>query len=340
LTYMLILAIETSCDETAISIVKASGKKIPKFEVLENSISSQIKIHRPFGGVVPSLAKREHIKNLPIVLKRTLGKNYEMKDIDLIAVTSGPGLEPALWTGINFAEELAEKYKKPLLGVNHLEGHMYSPLIGLNARSIYPAVGLIISGGHTIIVIQKTLTSWEKIGETRDDAIGEAYDKVARLLKLPYPGGPEIEKMALKGNGDAINFPRPMINSKNYDFSFSGLKTAVLYYLRDNPKYNRADVAASFQKAAIETIVKKAIRGAVDYKAKTIYIGGGVAANIALRTLLQNEAKKIKVKFLIPGKGLSTDNGAMIAAAAYINLINGKSRASNKKLEADSNLNL
>lgn len=338
---MKILGIETSCDETAIAIVGASGKSIPKFKILENAVSSQIKIHRPFGGVVPNLAKREHIKNLPIVLKKVLGSKYKMSDVDLIAVTNGPGLEPALWTGIKFALQLGEKYKKPILPVNHLEGHLYSPLIKgqFEAKSIYPAVGLIISGGHTILVVQKNLTTWEKIGETLDDAVGESYDKVARLLGLPYPGGPEIEKLAKSGEPDAIPFPRPMTKTKNYNFSFSGLKTAVLYYLRDNPKYKKTDVAASFEQSTIDVMVGKTIRAVREYRSKSVFLGGGVAANMALRGALEKETKNLKIRFLTPSLRLSTDNGTMIAAAGYINLINGKAKPT-KEIFAESNLNL
>ncbi|MDO8424273.1 MAG: tRNA (adenosine(37)-N6)-threonylcarbamoyltransferase complex transferase subunit TsaD, partial [bacterium] len=224
---MKILAIETSCDETAIALVEASGGlRQPNFKILKNLVSSQIKIHRPFGGVVPSLAKREHIKNLPLVLEQVLGKEQiakrTMEKIDAVAVTVGPGLEPALWTGINFSKDLARHYKKPLLGINHLEGHLYSFLLSPKRDKFYPAIALIVSGGHTILIHQKNLTTWKKIGETRDDAAGEAYDKVARMLNLPYPGGPELEKLALDGNPSAVEFPRPMIYQKNYDFSFSG----------------------------------------------------------------------------------------------------------------------
>ncbi|MBI2592939.1 MAG: tRNA (adenosine(37)-N6)-threonylcarbamoyltransferase complex transferase subunit TsaD [Candidatus Colwellbacteria bacterium] len=335
---MKILGIETSCDETALAIVEARGRKNPGFKILKNIVSSQIKTHRPYGGVVPNLAKREHLKNLPIVLKKI---KPDWKEIDLIAVTNGPGLEPALWTGINFAKSLAEKYKKPLMGVNHLEGHLYSPLIELKSNAnIYPAIGLIISGGHTIIVVQKSLTSWEKIGETRDDAVGEAYDKVARLLGLPYPGGPEIERLALQGNPNAINFPRPMLNTKSDDFSFSGLKTAVLYYLRDNPKFKKADVAASFEEATIDVFLKKTIKAALEYKAKSIYLGGGVAANKTLRKALKKESDKWRIKFITPSIKLSTDNAAMIAEASYINFISKKGAPQGSEIQADAHLNL
>ena len=250
----LILGIETSCDETGLALVEAAGGlKSPRFKVLKNLVSSQVKIHAPYGGVVPNLAKREHLKNLPVLYKKLMAKPYTL-DPELIAVTVGPGLEPALWTGINFAKSLINadqtadkrRFKKPkLVGVNHLEGHLYSFLLpsqkktasskfqALSSKRIFPAIALIVSGGHTILLLVKDLKIWKKLGETRDDAVGEAFDKVARLLKLPYPGGPALEKLALRGDPKAIEFPRPMIHEKNYDFSFSGLKTSVLYFLRD-----------------------------------------------------------------------------------------------------------
>ncbi|MBI4993944.1 tRNA (adenosine(37)-N6)-threonylcarbamoyltransferase complex transferase subunit TsaD [Candidatus Wolfebacteria bacterium] len=244
---MKILAIETSCDETAIALVDAKGGiNKPQFNIQKNLVASQIKIHQPFGGVVPNLAKREHLKNLPILFNKILNsKSYILNSIDIIAVTVGPGLEPALWTGINFAKEkfkeLKIKNKKlKLIGANHLDGHLYSNILEnfkINKnKNIFPAIALIISGGHTILIKMDSFDKYKKIGETRDDAVGEAFDKVARLLNLPYPGGPEIEKIAKKGNPNAINFPRPMLNQKNNDFSFSGLKTAVLYFLKDQQK--------------------------------------------------------------------------------------------------------
>ena len=221
---MKILAIETSCDETAIALLEASGGlRNPKFKIFKNLVASQIKIHRPFGGVVPNLAKREHLKNLPILFKKILNsKSYILNSIDLIAVTVGPGLEPALWTGINFAKNLKfqiSNLRSKIIGVSHLEGHLYSFLLNsksyiLNSKQIFPAIALIVSGGHTILIKMDSLVKYKKIGETRDDAIGEAFDKVARLLSLPYPGGPEIEKLAKRGNPGAINFPRPMLNQK------------------------------------------------------------------------------------------------------------------------------
>lgn len=330
-----ILAIETSCDETGLAILDVSGglSKLsgPKIRVVKNIVSSQIAIHRPFGGVVPNLAKREHLKNLPILFEQV--KKY-MPSIDLITVTVGPGLEPALWTGINFAQELAAEYKKPLIGANHLEGHLYSPLLTPRAKIIFPAIALIVSGGHTLLLRVESLSKWTRLGETRDDAAGEAFDKVARLLELPYPGGPEIEKLAAAqaknklAPAGTITFPRPMLRDKNYDFSFSGLKTAVLYYHRDNPSASKQDIAASFQAAAIDVLVAKTIRAASETvkgtRAKSIILCGGVAANKALRARLAKESRKIGAKFLVPDFKYNLDNGAMIGAAGYFTYLRKK----------------
>ncbi|MEK7114489.1 MAG: tRNA (adenosine(37)-N6)-threonylcarbamoyltransferase complex transferase subunit TsaD [Patescibacteria group bacterium] len=401
---MKILAIETSCDETAVALVEAKGElKNPRFKILENLVASQIKIHRPFGGVVPNLAKREHLKNLPILFKKLVASGYWLSP-DLIAVTVGPGLEPALWTGINFAKELYSKLKThnsklKLVGVSHLEGHLYSFLLSHTKEAlpyrearkesqwkesqwsnIFPAIHLLVSGGHTILILMKDLIHYKKLGETRDDAVGEAFDKVARLLDLPYPGGPEIEKFAKKGNSEAINFPRPMMNQKNYDFSFSGLKTAVLYYLKNNenlplrkvsrspsgygssearergressgrasgwasetPSFREAslsDVAASFQQAAFDVLISKTLRAAKEFKAKSIMISGGVAAN---KTLKKEFQKAIKFQFSnskIPQLLITefpTDNAAMIAVAGHINYL----RKKNRRLIANGNLGL
>ncbi|MBI2013371.1 MAG: tRNA (adenosine(37)-N6)-threonylcarbamoyltransferase complex transferase subunit TsaD [Candidatus Colwellbacteria bacterium] len=342
---MRILAIETSCDESAIALVEATGTLIrnPRFNVLANLISSQVKVHRPFGGVVPNLAKREHIKNLPLLLQQLETKNLKLETIDLIVVTVGPGLEPALWTGINFAEDLAKKLEKSILGVNHLEGHLYSFLLEQKAGLQFPAMVLSVSGGHTMLIHLEKLGQAKKIGETRDDAAGEAFDKVARLLGLPYPGGPEIEKLAKKGDENAIDFPRPMIHQKNFDFSFSGIKTSVLYYIRDlklktlNLK-QKADIAASFQKAVSETLVAKTIRAAEEFGVKSIALVGGVSANKYLTKKMEKAAKNIGLAFTSPQLQFNTDNAAMIAAAAYINTL--KKKKIKNKIEANSNLNL
>lgn len=270
-----------------------------------------------------------------------------MDQVDLVTVTVGPGLEPALWTGIEFAKELAQKYNKPLVPTNHLEGHLYSVLVSKekpDIKKIFPAVALIVSGGHTILLRMDSLTEYKKLGETVDDAVGEAFDKVARMIDLPYPGGPEIERLAKEGNSMAIDLPRPMIGHKNYNFSFSGLKTAVLYYKRDLEKAGkdipRADIAASFQKAASDVLIKKTLRAAEEFGAKSVMISGGVSAN---RTLRAAFAEAIEKKF--PNKKdrpelivseFSTDNALMIAASGYIDHLRGKKYT----MEANGNLNL
>jgi N6-L-threonylcarbamoyladenine synthase len=338
---MKILAIETSCDETGIALLEASGTaRTPRVTIIENLVTTQIPIHREFGGVVPNLAKREHLKNLPILFARLRAKHPRLK-LDLIAVTVGPGLEPALWTGITFARALAKEYRAPLVGANHLEGHLYSFLLsqkktaGARAqKNIFPAIALIVSGGHTILLKLDSFSKWKRLGETRDDAAGEAFDKVARLLGLQYPGGPEIERLARSGNPHAIAFPRPMLHEKNYDFSFSGLKTSVLYYMRDhaakvqgknkkmaagaNAGAAKADVAASFQEAALDVLVKKTIRAAAEFGARSVMLSGGVAANKALRARLAREAKKIGCTFLVSDFKYNLDNGAMIGVAGYM----------------------
>jgi len=336
---MNILSIETSCDETGIALLKISGGvRAPKVTVLADFVSSQIKIHQPFGGVVPNLAKREHLKNMPILFKRLQAKCKPLK-FDIITVTVGPGLEPALWTGITFAQALAKEYKKPLVGANHLEGHLYSFLLpGLaGGRKIsFPAVALIVSGGHTILLHMQSFSKWKRIGETRDDAAGEAFDKVARMLKLNYPGGPEIEKLSKDGNGATMVFPRPMIHEKNYDFSFSGLKTSVLYYLRDHEDAAPADVAASFQQAAVDVLVGKTIRAAKATGAKSIILCGGVAANKKLRSELGKAARQINAKFFVPPFKYNLDNGAMIGLAGYM----ARERKKRYKMVANGNLEI
>ncbi len=317
---MKILAIETSCDETAISVLEVQKIKTGvEFSILSDQVSSQVKIHAPFGGVVPNLAKREHIKNLPIILKRALKESGATRP-DALAVTYGPGLEPALWTGIEFAKKLSKDWRVPLIPVNHLEGHIYSAFMRgskfVILNSTFPILSLIVSGGHTELVLTQDHLQYEILGETLDDAAGEAFDKVARLLKLKYPGGPEISKLAKQGDRRAINFPRPMIHSKDLNFSFSGLKTAVLYKLRDFEKTNKkikADVAASFEEAVVDVLIRKTARAVEQNKIKSIALGGGVAANDRLRYLL---AKKFP-DILLPEKRFTGDNAAMIAVAGY-----------------------
>ena len=351
--FMKILAVETSCDETAVALIKAGGGlKNPRFKIFKNLVASQVKIHQPFGGIVPNLAKREHLKNLPFLFKKLRASGFKLQDSDLIAVTVGPGLEPALWTGIAFINkiraELLESRRGPtrkkeikIVGASHLEGHLYSFLLnrefnGLNSKNLFPAVALIVSGGHTALILMKNLADYKKIGETRDDAVGEAFDKVARLLNLPYPGGPEIEKLAKRGNAASINFPRPMIGQKNYDFSFSGLKTAVLYYLRDAGKASKADVAASFQAAAFDVLAAKTLLAAKEFRAKSIMVGGGVASSQTLKKYFRARIKKEnpELNLLIPPKKFCLDNAVMIGASAYINYL----RKKNYRLKAQANL--
>lgn len=336
----LILSIETSCDETAMALVRCGGTlKSPEFEVLKNIVSSQIAIHRPFGGVVPNLAKREHLKNLPKIFKQLFKSKAksEMAKVDAVAVTVGPGLEPALWTGINFAQELEKKYKVPVIGANHMEGHLYSGLLTDNAKISFPAIALVVSGGHTMLLHMTALNKWTKLGETLDDAAGEAFDKVARILGLPYPGGPEIQKSAAKGNPEAVKFPRPMLNKKNYEFSFSGLKTSVLYFLRDHPEFNKEDIAASFQRAVVDVLTKKTMRAAEEFNAKTILLCGGVSANRPLQESLRTESETRKMKFIVPDFEYNTDNAAMIAVAGYMSLLGRKKKLS---MEAQGNLTI
>ncbi len=361
---MQILAIETSCDETSLAILEANGPaEQPLVKVETNIISSQIALHAPFGGVVPNIAKREHIKNLPELYQQITAEWRKEKGtdltLDLIAVTVGPGLEPALWAGIEFAKSLGEKLKKPIIGVNHLEGHLYSFLLtqktatsntktgqsALNAYPSFPAIALLVSGGHTILIKMDSLTEWKKLGETRDDAVGEAFDKVARMLGLPYPGGPEIEKLAKEGNPKAINFPRPMLAEKNYEFSFSGLKTAVLYHIQDqtlspspstlNPN-QKSDIASSFQAAAFEVLAKKTIRATQEFSARSILLSGGVAASKTLRQALSTASESLEIQLYVPDFAFNTDNAAMIGIAGYISFLQNKNLA----LKADSTLNL
>jgi len=374
---MYILAFETSCDETAVALLQAeNGLTDPQFKILKNLVFSQIKIHQPFGGVVPMLAQREHLKNLPVLLALLLKQkpslfNQEFiqstifRRLDLISVTTGPGLEPCLWTGIKFAKDLYEKikiYNKKikLMGVNHLAGHLYSFLLtASNKKKLkFPLVALLASGGHTLLLLMEDLTTYKKLGETRDDAIGECLDKVARLLGLNYPGGPALEKLAKKGKATAIDFPRPMLKQKNYDFSFSGLKTAVLYHLKGKRKNSRltkkeirqikvnkltiqqrADIAASFQQAAFEVLIEKTLKAVKEFKAKTILLAGGVAANKTLQTGFKKNIKKQKltdVNLIVPAKKFCTDNAAMIAVAGYINYLQGKKH----RLIAQGNLTI
>jgi N6-L-threonylcarbamoyladenine synthase len=397
---MRILSIETSCDETAISIIEAEGgSNDPHFAILSHALISQADIHKEFGGVYPSLAKREHSKNLPILLKSALEKadipstplsiqneqttnniqnilerdpdlakellpvlsELNVPEIDFLAVTVGPGLEPALWTGINFARVLSVNWNIPLIPVNHMEGHIYIPL--LDGKNIeFPALALLISGGHTELVYVSDWGSHQVIGKTLDDAVGEAYDKVARMLSLPYPGGPEISKLAEEDrldskhkttqskNNPPIRLPRPMINSNDFNFSFSGLKTAVLYTLKKIPKLSKEttkEIAREFEDSVIEVLIHKTTKALEQKPAKTLILGGGVAANIAIRRAFEEMEKDASgTKLVLPDNKYATDNAVMIGIGAYVRYIKDKGVAINKdderfeELRADGNLSL
>ena len=413
---MKILAIETSCDETALAIVdvKKNGSK-REFTILGNDLSSQIALHTQYGGVFPMMAKREHQKNIiPIfesVLKQAKLYNIKKKKfedtkrdtkitkvlareqdllkiwneslpyiskpkIDAIVVTTGPGLEPALWVGINFAQALGAYWDIPVVSVNHMEGHIFSIFpnttkkFSIDAKEkMFPMLSLLVSGGHTEIVLVKDWMKYKKIGQTRDDAAGEAFDKVARMLGLPYPGGPQISKLAEternhplglrplplnKGEMNShVTLPRPMIYSKDYDFSFSGLKTAVLYYIRDNGPLTdemKSQIAKEFEDAAVEVLTTKTMRAIKEHKIKTLIVGGGVSANSYLQQTLTEKIKKEspQTKIHFPIRSLSTDNALMIAIAGYFQYEKKKPLPRGgtsvvglkKKLTANGNLSL
>ncbi len=339
---MTILGIETSCDETSASLLEIrSGPAGKKIKVLTNTVTSQMKLHAKFGGVVPFLAAREHVKNIRSVLVEAT-QGIDLKKIDLIAVTSGPGLISSLLVGTAFAKTLAWKLKKPIISVNHIEGHIYSnwlPLPGSvksEFKNIFPILCLVVSGGHTQLILISDYGKYKTIGETLDDAAGEAFDKIARILGLGYPGGPAISNKAekFKSKDRKIKLPRPMISSKNFDFSFSGLKTAVLYLVRDLQKSGqllktRTEIAYEAQNAIVEVLVSKTIKAAEKYKVKTIMIAGGVSANKLLRSELKKAAEQKNIKYIQPEMEYTTDNAAMIAIAGYYNLLK------NKKIKTD-----
>ena len=382
---MKILGIETSCDETAISVIEVSPKA--GIKVLSNVVSSQVKLHAKYGGVVPNLAAREHVKNIEHVFKLALKKagiwghrmsaGHPMSKINLIAVTRGPGLGPSLLVGIAFARTLAWKYAKPLVGVNHLEGHIYSNWlkpVGVSSKfkirnSKFPILNLIVSGGHTELVLMKDHGKYKIVGETLDDAVGEAFDKVARLLGLGYPGGPQIARHAeqfAQNNAEltqknaekiipqlsassphksALYFPRPMINSRNYNFSYAGLKTSVLYKVRDLKAAGVKitddiinEICYEFQNAALDVLIYKTVKAAQEYRVKSIFLSGGVSANKELRKRLETEADKLKINYSQPEMEYTGDNAAMIAMAGYFNYKNKKIKTDWESVEMDANL--
>lgn len=390
---MKILAIETSCDETAVSILECSGDQSgAEFKVLGNALISQIDLHREYGGVYPALAKREHAKNLvpllsasleeaemlredlqtlpadiheklSVLLEREVGlfdaltaflSECEKPGIDAIAVTAGPGLEPALWVGVNFAKALALVWEVPVVAVDHMEGHILSSLLTSSDESVYtlpkpklPLLALLISGGHTELVHMKDWLSYSLIGRTRDDAVGEAFDKVARMLELPYPGGPEVSRLAEKDREDAgtnpFTLPRPMLHDPHCDFSFSGLKTAVLYLTKDKSRteIEKEQLARAFEDAVGDVLYAKSLRAIDETAVSTFAIGGGVSANTHVRRVFTERLLKDapQVKLCIPSAALTGDNAIMIGVAGYFRVLR-EEFADPKTLVANGNLSL
>lgn len=382
---MRILAIETSCDETGISIIEAEGGFGADFRytLLGNSLLSQIDIHAPYGGVFPNLARREHEKNLVPLFAKALEEakllnagtttidglediltreqelltqlkeflaSHAKPAIDCIAVTHGPGLEPALWVGVNFARALAHAWQLPLVPVNHMEGHIVLSAMeeGKFAPFKFPLLSLLVSGGHTELVLSREPMKYELIGQTRDDAVGEAFDKVARLMDLPYPGGPEIDRLAKSARDQqlpsTVRLPRPMMDSPDYDFSFSGIKTAVRRVVEAHQPLSdslKAEIAREFEDAVTDVLVAKTIRAVEEFGAHAVLIGGGVSANQFLRDRMHDAIKEygLDARLLIPPRNLSTDNGLMIALAGYFRAQAGQF-ADVSSLRAHGNLRL
>jgi len=312
---MITLGIETSCDETSVAVVRDFE------EILSNVIFSQL-VHAGFGGVVPEIASREHLKAIMAVYEQALAKaTIEPEAIDLIAATYGPGLVGALLVGLNFGKGLAFGYDKPFVAVNHLEGHIAANFI-MHKKLPEKHLTLIISGGHTSLVLVDGFGNYRILGQTKDDAVGEAYDKVAKLLGLGYPGGAEIDRLGKIGDRKYFRFPRGVIREDSFDFSYSGLKTAVALHVRDlseqDLEAHQADIAASFQEAALEVLVVKTVRAAEEYGIEAVTLSGGVASNSRLKDLMRDKLANIKVGFYFPPPELCTDNAAMIAAAGYM----------------------
>jgi N6-L-threonylcarbamoyladenine synthase len=398
---MRILAIETSCDETGIAILEQTG--LNTFTLIGNALSSQIEIHAQYGGVFPALAKRAHAEKMVPMLTQALDEAYlldvpeiplhitpealsflnekesqlkenlepfltyyQKPDIDYIAVTVGPGLEPALWVGVNTARALAQVWGIPVIPINHMEGHVVTAMISQvessSSSKVYqvekpelPILSLLVSGGHTELVLSENFGKYQKIGQTRDDAVGEAFDKVARVLGLPYPGGPAISRLAKEyrdSNKEKLfDLPRPMLHSGDYDFSFSGIKTAVLYATRDITEQNtrelteeeKGSLACEFENAAIEVLVKKTINAIREHNAQTIVVGGGVAGNTYLREELKKNVEKEfpNTTLLFPEPWLATDNAVMIGLAGMLQIFSGEIKTRNPdELRADGNLSL
>jgi len=330
---MKILAIESSCDETSMSVIEDGSID------LGTVILSQIDIHTMYGGVVPEIASRAHVENITIVLEETLKKaNLSMDDIDAIAVTEGPGLIGSLLVGVLAAKTLSYIYNKPLIKVHHIAGHIYAN--NLVKRMEFPLIALVVSGGHTELIYMKEDYSFEKIGGTLDDAVGECYDKVARVLNLPYPGGPKIDKLASIGN-DTYNLPRPL-NDDSFDFSFSGIKSAVINLVHNEEQrgntIKEADLACSFQNRVIDVITRKTMAAIDKYNVKNLILAGGVAANSGIRNSLEKACKEKNINFTMPPFVYCTDNAAMIGAASYYAYKKGK--LADLNLNARANMNL
>jgi N6-L-threonylcarbamoyladenine synthase len=351
---MRILAIETSCDETGLALVE--GQQIKRslgggftFTILKSALLSQAALHAEYGGVYPNLAKREHEKNLPVLFEK-----FKDAKVDAIAVTNGPGLEPALWTGVEFAKKIAKERNVPLLATNHMEGHLLSSLVknGKLENIKLPILALLISGGHTEFVVMKDWFEYKIVGKTLDDAVGEAYDKVARILALPYPGGPEVSKLAEYARANNlqsdVKLPRPMMQTHDSNVSYSGLKTAVLYLLRDKggiQKFDldaRAAVAREFEDASADVLVHKTKRALEQSGAQTFVIGGGVAANKHIRAKLQELIAKDfnEVEMRLPELSITGDNAIMIAEAALARALSGKNDQADETLRAIGNLSI
>lgn len=325
---MIVLGIESSCDETAAAVVRNGN------EILSSVISSQIELHKPYGGVVPELASREHLNKIEPIVKAALSEaKTELKDIDAIAVTQGPGLIGSLLVGVNYAKALAFGLNKPFVGVNHIEGHVYSVAFE-NPQAEYPAFALIVSGGHTNLFYVPEEGKYKVIARTRDDAAGEAFDKVSKMLNLGYPGGPVVERLAKEGDARKVKFPVAKISDGRPDFSFSGLKTAVSKYIREHgiepvlqdesPSQEIKDLCAGFQDTVIRSLMKSIEKLAEELNPKTLIVAGGVACNGALREAAEKVGEKLRIPVYFPSKHLSTDNAAMIAAAGYFHLKRGE----------------
>lgn len=334
MTKSIILSIETSCDETAASVIKNGN------EIMSNEVVTQMMTHKKFGGVVPEVASRQHVEVMTQVIDEALSNaNMTMDDIDAIAVTEGPGLIGALLVGVASAKALAFSHQKPLIPVHHIAGHIYANHLVKPLQ--FPLIALIVSGGHTELIYMKNHLDFEIIGETRDDAVGEAYDKVARTIGLSYPGGPEVDRLAQIGK-DTLNFPRVWLEKDSYDFSFSGLKSAVINTLHNKKQKNeeivKEDVATSFQNSVVEVLVGKTMSAVKEYNVEHLIVAGGVAANKGLRSALEKESNKLGIELSVPPLNLCTDNAAMIGSVAHFLYENN--RFSDMKLNGKSSLDI